>query len=197
MRGVSSHLSPALPEASLSPPDQATERNPSRSPGVLARHPVSAAASMASASANPSTRSFSACPACPFTHTQVTLRRPASASSARHRSSFFTGFLLAVLHPRAFQAGSQVAMPSTTYLESECRMMAVPSGVARSASIAPVSSIRLFVVACSRPERTRSVPSGSTMSAAHPPGHAPLFSRQAPSVKARVGAPQHGTFAPA
>ena len=55
--------------------------------------------------ANPSARSFSTCPACPFTqcHTMVCSPSCTSTSSCCQRSAFLTGCLAAVRQPLAFQ----------------------------------------------------------------------------------------------
>src|SRR5690606_21897963 len=52
--------------------------------------------------ARASARSFPGSPACPLTHTQRTSCLVTSASSACHRSTFFTGFFAAVVQPLLF-----------------------------------------------------------------------------------------------
>src|SRR5574340_1845934 len=69
--------------------------------------------------ASSSARSLPSCPACPLTHTHSTWCCAASASSLRHRSSFFTGFLSAVFQPRFFQLCTHSLMPCCTYFESD------------------------------------------------------------------------------
>src|SRR5262249_31418543 len=68
--------------------------------------------------ARASARSFSGCPAWPFTQYQLTRCGAAARSRRCHRSTFFTGFLSAVRQPRRFQLGSHSLMPFWTYWES-------------------------------------------------------------------------------
>src|SRR5579883_506161 len=64
--------------------------------------------------ASASARSFSGCPEWPRTQCQLTSWRAAAASSRCHSSTFFTGFLSAVLQPRRFHEDSHLVMPSFT-----------------------------------------------------------------------------------
>ena len=101
--------------------------------------------------ASSSAISLPALPVWPFTQRQSISWRPTASSSACHKSWFFTGFLAAVFQPRFFQFGSQSLMPSMTYLESVCRITRQGRSSVFSASMAAVSSMRLFVVSGAPP----------------------------------------------
>src|SRR5438445_1349486 len=129
--------------------------------------------------ASASARSFSGCPACPFTQCHAMRCSLARRSSSRHRSKFFTGFLSAVRQPRRFQSCSHSLMPFWTYCESVYTATSHGGFRDSSARITAVSSIRLLVVLGSPPKSFLLSPPALTR-APHPPG--PGFPLQAPSV---------------
>ena len=160
---------PAVPRASRSRPHRPpgrrarrSRRRPARAvigdrqapcgaPGasrrLAARRCRCRARSRMAALASSSQRSFSGCPSWPRTQCQRTLCACASASSARHRSSFFTGLRSAVRQPLRFQRASHSDMPVRRYCESVCRSTVDGHPAAHAgASMAAISSMRLLVV---------------------------------------------------
>jgi hypothetical protein len=70
-----------------------------------------------------------------------------AASRRFHRSTFFTGCFCEVFQPRRIQPSIQWSLKAfTTYWESECSSTLHGLVSASSAAIAPMSSMRLFVV---------------------------------------------------
>ena len=102
-----------------------------------------------------------------------------AATSRRHRSSFFTGFLAAVSQPLRCQPPSHLVTPSSRYLLSVCSRTGDGRLSVSSAWMAAISSIRLFVVAGSPPCSSFSTPFQRS-TAPQPPG--PGFPLHAPSV---------------
>lgn len=133
-----------------------------------------------SATASRSHRSFSKCPLWPFTQTTFTEWASSRSRSAAQRSAFNAGLPSAFFQFRARQPFAQpLDIPSATYLLSVVNVTRQGSFNDRSASITPVNSIRLLVVARSPPLNSFSFsPYRST--APHPPG--PGLPEQAPSV---------------
>ena len=69
--------------------------------------------------ASRSASSFSGCPECPFTHSNVT-RRPASAASSSFMiSTLSTGFPSPLRQPLRFQPGIHLVSELITYIESQ------------------------------------------------------------------------------
>ncbi len=119
----------------------------------------------AAAVARASQRSFSAWPAWPFTHTNFTVWGSLAASSRFHKSTFFTGCLLAFFQPRLSQPATQFWLKAfTRYWESEYTVTVQGRRRASRPTMQPSSSMRLLVVqekpsessfSCTAPEGAR------------------------------------------
>src|SRR5687768_3269534 len=102
-----------------------------------------------------------------------------NSSRACHSSTFFTGCLVEVRQPFAFQPGSHSVMPLSTYWLSTCSVTAQGRLSACSAWITAINSMRLLVVSLSPPYSSFSV-APDFINTPQPPG--PGFPLQAPSV---------------
>src|ERR1700736_3497295 len=133
--------------------------------------------------ASSSARLLSSCIAWPLVQTHRVLCRATSSSSSRQRSLLITGFLALVSQFRFFQAWIHSVMPFFTYSESVITSTSHGSLMARSPSMAAVSSIRLLVVWGAQPNISRlRLPYRRIH--AQPPG--PGLPIQAPSVMSRM-----------